>query len=114
MKKYFLIVCYALLTLSGPSDAVVNKAQTGLLKTGARDFPGEPASARDTVSVPGLGRSHMPHGNVARAPQLLKPACLTACALQQEKSPQWEALTPQLESSPSPSNKDTERSKTKK
>ena len=28
IKKYFLIVCYALLTLSGPSNAVVNKAQS--------------------------------------------------------------------------------------
>ena len=32
--------------------------------------------------------------------QLLKPACSRACALQQEKPPQWEAYTLQLESSP--------------
>ena len=46
------------------------------------DFPGgtvvknPPANAGDTGSSPGLGRSHMPQSNYARAPQLLKPACL--------------------------------------
>ena len=35
-----------------------------------------PANAGDTVSSPGLGRSHMPRNNWAHAPQLLKPACL--------------------------------------
>ena len=30
-----------------------------------------PASARDTGSIPGLGRSHIPWSNEARAPQLL-------------------------------------------
>ena len=33
-------------------------------------------------------------------PQLLKPMCPRAHAQQQEKSPQWEARTPQLEHSP--------------
>ena len=43
------------------------------------DFPGgavvknPPASAGDTGSIPGPGRSHMPQGNQACAPQLLKP-----------------------------------------
>ena len=32
------------------------------------------------------------------APQLLKPACHRACALQQEKPPQWEGQASQLES----------------
>ena len=32
-----------------------------------------PANAGDTGSSPGLGRSHMPRSNEARAPQLLKP-----------------------------------------
>ena len=47
-----------------------------------RDFPGGavvenlPASAGDTGSIPGLGRSHMPWSSWAHAPQLLKPACL--------------------------------------
>ena len=36
----------------------------------------------------------------AHAPQLLKPACLRACALQQEKPKQWATHTVQLESSP--------------
>ena len=42
-----------------------------------RDFPGgtviknPPASAGDTGSIPGPGRSHMPRSNEARAPQLL-------------------------------------------
>ena len=35
-----------------------------------------------------------------RMPQLLKPLQPTACALQQEKSLQWEAQALQLESSP--------------
>ena len=41
------------------------------------DFPGgsvvknPPANAGDTGSIPGLGRSHMPRSNQARAPQLL-------------------------------------------
>ena len=42
-----------------------------------RDFPGgavvknPPANAGDTGSSPGLGRSHVPRSNQARAPQLL-------------------------------------------
>ena len=32
-----------------------------------------PANAGDTGSSPGLGRSHMPQSNKARAPQLLSP-----------------------------------------
>ena len=81
-------------------------------------FPGgsvvknPPANAADTDSIPGLGRSHVPCSNWACAPrllslcfeawepQLLKPTCPRACALQQEKSPQWGACAPQLESSP--------------
>ena len=65
-----------------------------------------PASAGDTGSSPGPGRSHMPRSNEARAPQLLrlrsgalKPQLLSlrattteahvprACAPQQEKPP---------------------------
>ena len=78
-----------------------------------RDFPGgavvksPPASAGDTGSSPGLGRSHMPRSNSARVPQLLslrsragEPQLLSprattteayaprACAPQQEKPPQ--------------------------
>ena len=66
-----------------------------------------PAHAGDTGSSPGLGRSHMPWSNEARAPQLLSlcsrarepqqlsPRATTtearmprACAPQQEKPPQ--------------------------
>ena len=35
--------------------------------------------------------------NCARVPQLMKPFCPRACALQQEKPPQWEARAPKLE-----------------
>ena len=35
-----------------------------------------PANAGDMGSSPGLGRSHMPQSDWARAPQLLKPECL--------------------------------------
>ena len=63
-------------------------------KAAPRDFPGgtavrnPPANAGDMGSSPGLGRSHMPWSNWARAPQLLslcsrarepqllKPTCL--------------------------------------
>ena len=66
-----------------------------------------PANAGDMGSIPGLGRSHMPQSNEARAPQLLslrsrahKPQLLSlratiteahvprARAPQQEKPPQ--------------------------
>ena len=56
-----------------------------------------PANAGDTGLIPDPRRSHMPGSNEAhvpqllrlcsgaREPQLLKPALLRACALQQEK-----------------------------
>ena len=66
-----------------------------------------PANAGDMGLIPGLGRSHMPRGNEAHAPQLLslhsrahEPQLLgshttitearipRACAPQQEKPPQ--------------------------
>ena len=71
-----------------------------------------PANAVYTVSIPGPGISCMPQSNQtcasqllnlcsrAHVPQLLKPTGPRACALQQEKPPQWEALTLQLESKP--------------
>ena len=34
-----------------------------------------PDTAGDTGWIPGPGRSHMPQGNGACAPQLLKPTC---------------------------------------
>ena len=57
------------------------------------DFPGgavvknPPANAGDMGSIPDLERSHMPQGNYARAPQLLKPARHT----REATSPQREA-----------------------
>ena len=68
-----------------------------------RGFPGGPvvgklpANVADTGLIPGPGRSHMPQGNWAHAPQLVKSPCPRAHVLQQEKSLQWEAHTPQLE-----------------
>ena len=62
------------------------------------DFPGSavvknlPASAGDTASSPGPGRSHMPWSNKAHAPQLLSPcattteACVPRACAPQEKS----------------------------
>ena len=70
-----------------------------------------PANADVMGSIPGPGRSHMPRGNDAHAPQLLslrsrgqgpqllKPAHPRAYAPQQEKSLQWEVRAVQLESS---------------
>ena len=67
------------------------------------DFPGgavhgnQSASAWDMGSIPGPGRFHKAQGNVARAPQVLKPARCRARALQQEKAPQWEACMLKLQ-----------------
>ena len=81
------------------------------------------ANAGETGSVPGLGRSicggagggaTMPLHHIywpcalelrsrnywALMLQTLKPVCHRAHALQQEKTPQWEAHIPQLECSP--------------
>ena len=91
----------------------------------SRDFPGgtvvknPPANAGDMDLSPGLGRSHMPRSNWARAPQLLslrsracKPQLLSPCAAttearaprararQQEKPLQWEARAPQWRVAP--------------
>jgi len=64
------------------------------------DFPGgsvvknPPASAGDTGSIPGSGRSHMPAEQLSLCAleptslQLLKPTHPRAGALQQEMSPQ--------------------------
>ena len=47
--------------------------------TGFLDFPNDPVVKNppvitgDTGSVPGLGRSHMPRGNIAHEPQLWSP-----------------------------------------
>ena len=42
------------------------------------------------------------HNYWAPVPQLLKPVCPGACALEQERPPQWEVCALQLESSPHP------------
>ena len=49
----------------------------------------------------------------AQKPQLLKPACPRACALQQEKPPHWEAHISQLEKS-LPNNQDPAQPKINK
>ena len=58
-----------------------------------------PANAVDTGLSPGLGSSHMPRSNEARAAQLLslrsRARVPRARAPQQEKPPQREARTPQ-------------------
>ena len=53
-------------------------------------FPGgaavknPPANAGDTGSSPGLGRSHMPRSNWARAPQLLSLRVWSLCSTTRE------------------------------
>ena len=82
-----------------------------------RGFPGgsgvrnPPARVGDRGLVPDLGRSHLPQGNKAHAPQLLSLCCrarepqllksthLRACNPQQEKTP-WDACSCPLESRP--------------
>ena len=70
-----------------------------------------PANAEDMGLIPDLGRFHMPWNIQACVPQLQSSHSVEvsncdywarmprACALQQEKSVQWETHTPQLESS---------------
>ena len=56
----------------------------------AGGFPGgavvenPPASAGDTGSSPGLGRSHMPRSNWAREPQLLSLRIWSLCSATRE------------------------------
>ena len=101
-----------------------------MVKRTLQDFPGGavvknmPANAGDVGSSPCPGRSHKQDSvaswsNKARAPQplslrsrarepqLLSPRATTtearaprACALQQEKPPQWEARAPQWRVAP--------------
>ena len=54
------------------------------------DFPDRnlPVNAGDTGSIPGLGRFHMPQGNQARAPQVLKPTGPRPCVPQREEPSQ--------------------------
>ena len=47
-----------------------------------------PTNAGDMGPIPGTGRSSIPQDNEAHAPQVLKPTCPRAHALQQEKPPQ--------------------------
>ena len=55
-----------------------------------KGFPGGavveslPASAGDTGSSPGLGRSHMPRSNWAREPQLLSLRVWSLCSATRE------------------------------
>ena len=76
------------------------------------NFPGGPAgkipsaNAGDMDLIPIWGRVHMLQGNGTHVPPLPEPTCYNhwartprARALQQEEPPQWEACTPQLESS---------------
>ena len=69
----------------------LHKAKTGWwFKVWARGFPGGavvgnlPASAGDTGSSPGLGRSHMPRSNWAREAQLLSLHVWSLCSATRE------------------------------
>ena len=104
----FWIIFYRNRTVGFPGGAVVKNP---------------PANAGDTGSSPGLGRSHMPQSNKARAPQLMslrsrahepqllspRPTTTEACvprahAPQQEKPLQWEARAPQQRVTPARRN----------
>ena len=58
-----------------------------------------PASARQTGSIPGPGRSHMAWSSWAQAPWLLKPVCLEP-ELCNKRSSEMRGWAQQLESSP--------------
>ena len=87
----------------------MNKTEQILQNSRNSDFSGgpvvnnPPANAGDTGSIPGPGRSHMSWVKEAHAPQLLR-LCPRACALQQEKPPQWEAQAPPAEKAPAQHN----------
>ena len=51
---------------------------------GGAVFENLPANAGDTVSRPGLGRSHMPRSNWAREPQLLSLRVWSLCSATRE------------------------------
>ena len=53
-----------------------------------------PAKAGDIGSIPGP-EGHMLWGNLARI-ATAEPMCRKACALEQEKPPQWEVQVAQL------------------
>ena len=63
-------------------------------------FPGcpghknPPCNAKDTGSIPGLGKFHMLWSNGTCVPQLLNPHS-RAHAMQHENPQQWENLAPQ-------------------
>ena len=65
-----------------------------------------PASAGDTGSSPGLGRSHMPRSNWAREPQLLSLHVWSLCSATREaaivrpahRDEEWPPLAPTRES----------------
>ena len=104
-----------------PEGKVSNVAKSKVSGVGGKWlrwlFPGgsavknPPGNAGGTGSIPDPGRAHMPWSNEphepqllspssrAQGPHLLKPMCPTACALEQEKPPRWEANSLQLESS---------------
>ena len=67
-----------------------NTLKTLALRSRVSGFPGGavvgnlPASAGDTGSSPGLGRSHMPRSNQARVPQLLSLRVRSLCSATRE------------------------------
>ena len=69
------------------------------------NFPGgpgvgsSPANAGDTGSVPGLGSSHVPRSNEARAPQLRSLSSLNPCSTTRE-APSMRSLRTSVERSP--------------
>ena len=69
------------------------------------DFPGDPvvknlpANAEDMGLISALEKFHMPRGNKAQTPQLMRPVDSRARAWHQENPPH-KACAPQVESGP--------------
>ena len=91
--------------LTGQTTDSISYLKTVILGVpGSSGVKSLPASAGDTGSIPGPGKSHMLRSSWARAPQLLnlssrahesqllKPTRLEP-VLHDEKPPQWEART---------------------
>ena len=74
----------------GPLTFKYRGDEKELTKKWLEGFPGGavveslPANAGDTVSSPGLGRSHMPQSNWAREPQLLSLLVWSLCSATRE------------------------------
>ena len=105
LYNFFVVKNVNLYAVNLPILSLVALILVAWLRGSLQDFLGgpvvktSPANAGDTGSIPGPGGFHFSQGNQACVPQLL-PLGPGVRAPQQQKPPQGEAHTLQLESSP--------------